>query len=105
MPGRRVGAGQPNPATPMASLITLNPTGSGRNAMYRTATGEEIFVIDGHTHFWDGIPANQKNIHRKQFIECFYAYHPNLSPPSQKWEKDTFKKYDSNPLFDYLVAT
>ncbi len=48
--------------------------------MYRTANGEEIFVIDGHTHFWDGSPANQKNIHGKQFIECFYAYHSNLSP-------------------------
>ena len=49
--------------------------------MYRTAEGEEIFVIDGHAHFWDGSPANQKNIHGKQFIECFYAYHSNLSPP------------------------
>ena len=54
--------------------------------MYRTAKGEEIFVIDGHTHFWDGSPANQKNIHGKQFIECFYAYHSNLSPPSEKWD-------------------
>ena len=52
--------------------------------MYRTANGEEIFVIDGHTHFWDGSPANQKNNHGKQFIECFYAYHSNLSPPSEK---------------------
>ena len=34
--------------------------------MYRTANGEEIFVIDGHTHFWDGSPANQKNIHGKR---------------------------------------
>ena len=49
--------------------------------MYRTANGEEIFVIDGHTHFWDGSPANQKNIHGKQFIECFYAYHSNLRSP------------------------
>ena len=38
--------------------------------MYITKTGEEIFVIDGHTHFWDGSPANQINIHGKQFIEC-----------------------------------
>ena len=59
--------------------------------MYRTAKGEEIFVIDGHTHFWDGSPANQKNIHGKQFIECFYAYHSNLSPPSEKWEKKNSK--------------
>ena len=47
--------------------------------MYRTASGEDIFVIDGHTHFWDGSPANQKNVHGKQFIECFYDYHKNLS--------------------------
>jgi predicted TIM-barrel fold metal-dependent hydrolase len=105
MPGWRVGAGQANPATPMASLITLNPSGSRRNAMYRTATGEEIFVIDGHTHFWDGSPANQKNIHGKQFIECFYAYHSNLSPPSEKWEKEKFEKYDAKTMFEDLFVT
>ena len=73
--------------------------------MYRTAKGEEIFVIDGHTHFWDGSPANQKNIHGKQFIECFYAYHSNLSPPSEKWEKDKFEKYDAKTMFDDLFVT
>ena len=73
--------------------------------MYRTAKGEEIFVIDGHTHFWDGSPANQKNIHGKQFIECFYAYHANLSPPSEKWEKDKFEKYDAKTMFDDLFVT
>ena len=31
--------------------------------MYRTADGEEIFIIDGHTHLWDGSKENQKNIH------------------------------------------
>src|SRR4249920_1395324 len=77
----------------------------GRNAMYRTAKGEEIFVIDGHTHFWDGSPANQKNIHGKQFIECFYAYHSNLSPPSEKWEKEKFEKYDAKTMFDDLFVT
>jgi len=35
--------------------------------MYRTKDGEDIFIIDGHTHFWDGSPANQKNVHGKQF--------------------------------------
>ena len=73
--------------------------------MYRTAKGEEIFVIDGHTHFWDGSPANQKNIHGKQFIECFYAYHSNLSPPSEKWEKEKFEKYDAKTMFDDLFVT
>jgi uncharacterized protein len=73
--------------------------------MYRTAKGEEIFVIDGHTHFWDGSPANQKNIHGKQFIDCFYAYHANLSPPSEKWEKEKFEKYDAKTMFDDLFVT
>ena len=72
--------------------------------MYRTAKGEEIFVIDGHTHFWDGSPANQKNIHGKQFIECFYAYHSNLSPPSEKWELEKFEKYDAKTMFDDLFV-
>ena len=73
--------------------------------MYKTAKGEEIFVIDGHTHFWDGSPANQKNIHGKQFIECFYAYHSNLSPPAEKWELSKFEKYDAKTMFDDLFVT
>jgi uncharacterized protein len=72
--------------------------------MYRTANGEEIFVIDGHTHFWDGSPANQKNIHGKQFIECFYAYHSNLSPPSEKWTLEKFSKYDAKTMHDDLFV-
>ena len=72
--------------------------------MYRTANGEEIFVIDGHTHFWDGSPANQKNIHGKQFIECFYAYHSNLSPPSEKWTQEKFSKYDAKTMHDDLFV-
>ena len=72
--------------------------------MYRTASGEEIFVIDGHTHFWDGSPANQKNIHGKQFIECFYAYHSNLSPPSEKWPQEKFEKYDAKTMYDDLFV-
>jgi hypothetical protein len=78
--------------------------GIGSNAMYTTAKGEEIFVIDGHTHFWDGSPANQKNIHGKQFIECFYAYHSNLSPPSERWQKEKFEKYDAATMFDDLFV-
>ncbi|NVN85523.1 MAG: amidohydrolase [Rhodopseudomonas sp.] len=70
--------------------------------MYRTASGEEIFVIDGHTHFWDGSPPNQKNIHGKQFIECFYAYHSNLSPPAEKWSLEKFEKYDAKTMHDDL---
>jgi uncharacterized protein len=73
--------------------------------MYKTTKGEEIFVIDGHTHFWDGSPANQKNIHGKQFIDCFYAYHSNLSPPEERWEKSKFEKYDAQTMYNDLFVT
>ncbi len=53
--------------------------------MFVTPEGKEIFVVDGHTHFWDGSPENQRNVHGKQFIECFYGYHMALSPPEQRW--------------------
>src|ERR1700710_93330 len=87
-----------------ASSYSARMTGAGENAMYKTAKGEEIFVIDGHTHFWDGSPANQKNIHGKQFIECFYAYHSNLSPASEKWTLDKFSKYDAKTMHDDLFV-
>src|ERR1700688_5313103 len=77
----------------------------GRKTMFKTKDGEEIFVIDGHTHFWDGSPQNQKNVHGKQFIDCFYAYHSNLSPPSEKWEKEKFEKYDAKTMYDDLFVT
>ncbi len=67
--------------------------------MYRTKDGEEIFVIDGHVHFWDGSPANQKNEHGKQFIDCFYAYHTGLSPKDQLWPKEKFEKYDAETMY------
>jgi len=31
--------------------------------MYRTKSGEEIFIIDGHTHNWNAAKDNIKNIH------------------------------------------
>ena len=62
--------------------------------MYRTAQGEEIFVVDGHLHFWDASPANQKNTYGEGFIGCFYDYHKNLSPSDYVWPRDKFEKYD-----------
>src|SRR3984957_10823666 len=76
----------------------------GRSAMYRTKSGKEIFVIDGHTHFWDGSPTNQKNVHGKQFIDCFYAYHSNLSPKEWLWPKEKFEKYDAQTMYDDLFV-
>src|SRR5258705_8414836 len=60
--------------------------------MFTTKSGEKIFVVDAHTHLWDGSPANQKNIHGKQFIDCFYDYH-HLGPDSYIWPKEKFERY------------
>ena len=49
--------------------------------MFRTKSGEEIFIIDGHLHNWDASPENVLNKYGQGFIDCFYAYHANLSPP------------------------
>ena len=61
--------------------------------MYRTSTGEEIFIIDGHVHNWNASKDNIKNVHGQQFIDCFYAYHKGLSPADQVWPKDKFDQY------------
>ncbi len=72
--------------------------------MYKTADGREIFVLDGHVHYWDGSPDNQTNVHGKQFIDCFYAYHSNLSPPEQLWDKSKFEKYTENDMYRDLFV-
>jgi predicted TIM-barrel fold metal-dependent hydrolase len=61
--------------------------------MYRTASGDEIFVIDAHTHLWDASPENQLNDNGRGWIDCFYAYHKNLSPPEAVWTLEHYQKY------------
>ena len=41
--------------------------------------GQSIFVIDGHTHFWDARPENWRNKYGESWIRCFFAYHSALS--------------------------
>ena len=72
--------------------------------MYRTKDGEDIFIIDGHVHFWDASKANQKNVHGAQFIDCFYAYHTALSPKEQLWPKEKFEKYDAETMYRDLFV-
>ena len=52
--------------------------------------GENYFIVDAHVALWDARPENQRNIHGKQFIDCFYDYHRNLSPESEVW---TYEDY------------
>ncbi len=72
--------------------------------MFKTRDGEEIFIIDGHTHFWDASPENQKNVHGKQFIDCFYGYHSALSPKEQVWPKEKFDHYGAEQMHHDLFV-
>lgn len=72
--------------------------------MYKTESGEEIFVIDAHTHFWRGGPENHRNIHGQQFTDCFYAYHTALSPPEEVWPKERFERYAPEAMYHDLFV-
>ena len=72
--------------------------------MFKTADGDEIFIIDGHIAFWDGSAANQRNRHGAEFIDCFYDYHRNLSPEEWLWPHDKFTKYDEDTMIHDLFG-
>lgn len=52
--------------------------------------GTDYFIVDAHVALWDARENNQRNIHGKQFIDCFYDYHKNLSPESEVWSYDDY---------------
>jgi uncharacterized protein len=54
--------------------------------------GEQYYIVDGHTHFWDARPEN-RNKWGEGFIACFYDYHRNLSPEEYVWPKEKYDKY------------
>jgi uncharacterized protein len=51
---------------------------------------DKFFIVDAHVALWDARVENQRNIHGKQFIDCFYDYHRNLSPESELWTYDEY---------------
>jgi predicted TIM-barrel fold metal-dependent hydrolase len=59
------------------------------SSMY-TKDGEKYFILDAHVALWDARPENQRNVHGKQFIDCFYDYHRNLSPASELWPYEEY---------------
>jgi hypothetical protein len=69
--------------------------------MYRH-NGEDIFVIDGHMHFWDAHPENWKTKHGESWIKCFHAYHSALSPADAVWPFEKFCRYGEEALVDDL---
>ena len=72
--------------------------------MYKTSDGEEVFIIDGHVHLWDGSRENQLNVHGEQFISCFYGYHAALSPKHEVWEREKFYKYGPETMYHDLFV-
>ena len=52
--------------------------------------GQDYFIVDSHVALWDAREENQRNIHGKQFIDCFYDYHRNLSPASEVWSYEDY---------------
>ena len=64
--------------------------------------GEKYFIVDAHIALWDGREKNCKNIHGKQFIDCFYDYHRNRSPESELWSYDAYTYYGGERLMKDL---
>jgi predicted TIM-barrel fold metal-dependent hydrolase len=73
--------------------------------MYRTADGQEIFVVDGHVHYWDGSRDNWRNPkYAEGWLNCFYDYHKNLSPPEEVWPLDLYAKYPEEQMMKDLFG-
>lgn len=66
--------------------------------------GENYFIVDAHVALWDARPENQRNIHGKQFIDCFYDYHRNLSPASELWPYEEYLYYGGERLMRDLFT-
>jgi len=63
--------------------------------------GEQYFIVDGHTHFWNASPEN-RNKWGEGFIACFYDYHRNLSPEEYVWDKDKYDRYSEEDMIHDL---
>jgi predicted TIM-barrel fold metal-dependent hydrolase len=69
-----------------------------------TKDGEDYFIVDSHIALWDGREENCRNIHGKQFIDCFYDYHRNLSPEEVVWPYDEYTYYGGERLMKDLFT-
>jgi predicted TIM-barrel fold metal-dependent hydrolase len=63
--------------------------------------GEQYYIVDGHTHFWDARPEN-RNKYGEGFIACFYDYHRNLSPEEYVWDKEKYDRYSEEDMIHDL---
>src|SRR5918912_2066422 len=71
--------------------------------LYRTADGQDVFVVDAHVHFWDGSRENWKNPkYAEGWLNCFYDYHKNLSPPDKVWPLELYAKQPEEQIMKDL---
>jgi hypothetical protein len=63
--------------------------------------GEQYFVVDAHTHFWNASPENRNRL-GEGFIACFYDYHRNLSPEEYVWPKEKYDRYSEEDMMHDL---
>jgi uncharacterized protein len=61
---------------------------------------QKYFIVDSHIALWDAREENLRNIHGKQFIDCFYDYHRNLSPASELWSYEQYLYYADRLMHD-----
>lgn len=73
--------------------------------MYTAPDGTRYFIVDGHIHFWDGSPANQRNKYGEGFIACFHDYQKAFSPEEWIWPREKFEKYDEATLMHDVFET
>jgi uncharacterized protein len=69
--------------------------------MYKE-NGHDIFVIDGHMHFWDASPENWRNVYGEEWIRCFYNFHKSLSPKEYVWPFEKYCKFGEEALINDL---
>jgi uncharacterized protein len=67
--------------------------------------GQNVFVIDGHMHFWNANPENWKNKYGESWIKCFHAFHSSLSPAEEVWPFEKFCRYDEETLANDLFRS
>jgi uncharacterized protein len=72
--------------------------------MFVTEKGEEIFIIDGHVHWWDGSAENQRNQYGEAFIDCFFDYHKALTPRDYLVTRAQFDKYLPETMYKALFV-
>jgi predicted TIM-barrel fold metal-dependent hydrolase len=73
--------------------VVRAPSLSEKEASVFEHDGTRYLVADAHIHYWDARQANQANKYGRGFINCFYDYHRNLSPPEYVWPLEKFEHY------------